>query len=113
MLPKKRCPSHPGIILLKHFLKPLGISQAQFVRHMGHSWTTAKLNEIIRGKRKVSLEVALDFADALETSPEFWLNLQTYHDLWQVSKHHEKIKPIVSFPTNIEDGFEDRHSAVS
>jgi len=94
MLPKNRCPAHPGVILLNHFLQPLGISQAEFVRHLGHSWTAAKLNEIIKGKRGVSLDVALDFADSLGTSPQFWINLQIQHDLWKASKRHKKIHRI-------------------
>jgi len=47
-LSKHRKPTHPGEILLEEFLKPLGISQAQFARYLG--WTYAKLNEIIREK---------------------------------------------------------------
>lgn len=41
MIPKKRQPTHPGKILLDHFLKPMGITQAEFVRHLGSSWTNA------------------------------------------------------------------------
>jgi antitoxin HigA-1 len=94
MLPKNRSPSHPGIILLKHFLKPMGISQAELVRHLGDSWTAAKLSEIIHMKRGVTLETALDFADALGTTPEFWLNLQMSYGLWQATKKHKKIRRI-------------------
>ena len=94
MLPKKRCPTHPGVILLKHFLLPMKISQAEFVRHMDGNWTTTKLNEIIRGKRGISLDTALDFADALGTTAEFWINLQMYHDLWKAQKEHKKIQKI-------------------
>jgi antitoxin HigA-1 len=94
MIPKNRCPTHPGVILLKHFLQPLKISQAEFVRHVGAPWTTTRLNEIIRGKRGISLETALDLADALGTSAEFWLNLQMNHDLWKAKRTHHKIKKI-------------------
>jgi len=79
MLPKDRKPTHPGEILLEEFLKPLGISQAQFARHLG--WTYAKLNEIIREKHGITPDTALDLSMALETSPMFWLNLQLHYDL--------------------------------
>lgn len=40
-----------------------------------------RANEIARGKRGVTPETAWLFAQALDTSPEFWLNLQSLHDL--------------------------------
>ena len=49
MLPKNRPPTHPGEMLLKEFLEPLGITQTDFSRHLG--WPYARLNEIIKGKR--------------------------------------------------------------
>ncbi len=79
MRPKN--PIHPGEMLLEEFLEPAGISQRAFAARVG--WTTAKLNELIRGKRGVTARTALDLADALGTSPELWMNLQAYYDLHQ------------------------------
>lgn len=72
-------PIHPGEILLEEFLKPKGISQKAFALRLG--WTAAKLNELINGKRGVTVDSALDLSKALKTSPEVWLNLQMYYDL--------------------------------
>lgn len=72
-------PIHPGQMLLKEFLEPHNISQRAFADKLG--WTTAKLNELIRGKRGVTAPSALDLAKALNTSPELWLQLQMYCDL--------------------------------
>jgi len=91
MLPKKRTPTHPGEMLLKEFLEPMGISQKDFSKHLG--WTYARLNEIINGKRGVSANSALAFADALQMEPEFWLNLQRDWDLWYALKHHRNLTP--------------------
>ncbi len=55
----------------------MGISQSDFVEHLGGTWTQSKLNAIIHGKRSITEEVALDLADALGTSPEFWIGLQS------------------------------------
>jgi addiction module HigA family antidote len=41
------------------------------------------LNEIIKGKRNITAATAIDLAQALDTSPEFWLNLQQAWDLAQ------------------------------
>ncbi len=91
MFPKKRQSPRPGEILFEEFLKPLGLSQAQFAQHLGGSWTQPKVSEIINKKRRVTESIALDFADALGTSPEFWLNLQIRYDLWFAIKEHERI----------------------
>jgi addiction module HigA family antidote len=79
MLPKNRIPSHPGAILLEDFLRPLGVSQVAFAAHIGVP--LQRVNEIVRGKRGVSSETAWLLAAALGTTPEFWSNLQTAHDL--------------------------------
>lgn len=92
MLPKKRPPTHPGEMLLKEFLDPLGVSQKEFAQHLG--WTYARLNEIINARRGVTAESALALGDALKTGPEFWLNLQRDWDLWHSMRRHEKIPPL-------------------
>jgi addiction module HigA family antidote len=79
MLPENRIPTHPGEILLEEFLNPLGLSQVAFAAHIGVP--TQRVNEIVRGKRGITSETAWLLAEALGTSPEFWLNLQTNYDL--------------------------------
>lgn len=94
MLPKNRQPVHPGEILLEEFLKPLHVSQDQFAKYLGGSWTQPKISEIINKKRNVTEAIALDFADVLGNSPEFWLNLQTRYDLWLARKNHHTLSII-------------------
>jgi len=72
-------PFHPGEILLEEFLRPMGMTQAAFAERIG--WTRARLNELIRGKRGITAEAALDLADVLDTSPKLWMNLQATYDL--------------------------------
>ena len=79
MTPRDRVPTHPGEVLREEFLTPLGITQVDFAEHIGVP--VQRVNEIVRGKRGVSPETAWLFAGALETSPEFWLNLQRGFDL--------------------------------
>ena len=80
--PKK--PFHPGEILLEEFLEPMGMTQVALAEKL--SWTKAKLNELIKGKRGITAETALDLADALRTSPKLWMNLQATWDLSQAMK---------------------------
>lgn len=79
MIPENRIPIHPGIILKEEFLDPLGISQVAFAKHLGVP--VQRINELVRGKRGVTPQTAWLLAQAFKTSPEFWLNLQTLHDL--------------------------------
>ena len=72
-------PFHPGEMLLEEFLEPMGMSQAAFAQKIG--WSRARLNELIRGKRGITVEAALDLAETLGTSPKLWMNLQATHDL--------------------------------
>jgi addiction module HigA family antidote len=72
-------PFHPGEILLEEFLEPMGMTQTAFAGKVG--WTRARLNELIRGKRGITAEAALDLADVLGTSPKLWMNLQATYDL--------------------------------
>ncbi len=92
MRPKNRAPKHPGEILQRIFLNDMGINQSELARHLG--WAPGKVNEIINKKRGITAETALAFADALKTSAEFWLNLQSNYDLWQAEQSHKKIQAI-------------------
>ena len=79
MLPKNRISAHPGEVLKEEFLLPMGISQADLARRLKVSRN--RLNEIITGKRGMTAETALLLAGYFRNSPEFWMNLQTAHDL--------------------------------
>ena len=79
MLPENRIPTHPGKILLEEFLKPMGVTQVAFAKHIGVP--IQRINEIIRGKRGVTPETAWLCSQAFGTTPEFWINLQSNYDL--------------------------------
>ena len=85
-------PVHPGAILLHDFLEPLGLSQAALARHLGIS--VVRVNEIIRGKRGITAETAWLLSEALGSSPQFWINLQTNYELatHRPDRHVHKIK---------------------
>ena len=61
------------------FLNPLGLTQVALAEHLGVP--VQRINEIVRGKRGVTPATALLLAQAFDTTPEFWINLQTNHDL--------------------------------
>ena len=79
MLPKNRIPTHPGEVLQEEFLAPLELTQVALARHLGIP--VQRVNELIRGKRGITPDTAWLLSQALGTTPEFWINLQTSHDL--------------------------------
>ncbi len=89
MIPSNRQPTHPGKILLEEFLKPMGISQVEFSKSIGVP--IQRINTLINGKRGVSAETAILLSKQLKTTPEFWMNLQTAHDLYLAMKNADKM----------------------
>ena len=79
MIPSSRIPTHPGVILQEEFLTPLRLSQVALAGHVGVP--VQRINEIVSGKRGVTPETAWLLAQALGTTPEFWISLQGNFDL--------------------------------
>ena len=85
MIPKHRKPTHPGEILLKEFLEPMGMSQVKLADRM--DVPVQRVNTLINGKRDMTAETALLLSRVLKTSPEFWMNLQDALDLYEAKEH--------------------------
>ncbi len=71
---------HPGEVL-KDELEETGVSQSALAKHIGVLPKT--INEICRGKRGISAEMAVKFSKAFGGSPQFWMNLQVN---WEISQ---------------------------
>jgi addiction module HigA family antidote len=82
MLPTHRIATHPGKILLQEFLEPMSLTQAALARALAIPLN--RVNELVRGKRGITPETALLLAGYFKNSAEFWMNLQTTHDLSRV-----------------------------
>ncbi len=96
MLPRHRRPTPPGEILRYEFLEPLGLSQKELAEALGI--TRVRLSEILRSKRGITPDTAFRLARFFDTTPEFWLGLQTDVNLWDTLQAHgedyKKIKPV-------------------
>lgn len=76
----KKLPNiHPGEVLLKDFLEPMGLSQNALARAI--NVPPRRVNEIVLGKRAITADTALRLARAFGTSEKFWLGLQADYDL--------------------------------
>ncbi|MCF6150322.1 MAG: HigA family addiction module antidote protein [Candidatus Kuenenia sp.] len=78
-------PVHPGEVL-KDELDEVGITQSALAKHIGVLPKT--INEICRGKRGISAEMAMKLSKALGGSAQFWLNLQNN---WEISQLDESV----------------------
>lgn len=71
-------PIHPGEILGEEFLRPLSISPEAFARSMNES--EAEVSDFVKQQRGVSAAFARKLSIHLNTTPEFWLDLQSTYD---------------------------------
>tara|TARA_B100001939_G_C16848878_1_gene576505 strand:- start:677 stop:937 length:261 start_codon:yes stop_codon:yes gene_type:complete len=76
---------HPGDVLLKEFLKPMQLSQTKLAIEIGVP--PRQINEIVRGKRSVSVDTAIRLSRYFDTSEKFWMRLQADHDLEEARRH--------------------------
>lgn len=74
-----RKPLHPGHFLETRYLKPLGLSQAAFAQRLGVS--RRRVNELLRGRRGISVDTAVRLARFFGNDPEFWMRLQFAWDM--------------------------------
>ena len=79
-----RITSHPGEILSEEFLKPLNMSVNALA--MSLRVPATRIGAIVKGQRSVTADTALRLARFFGSSGEFWMNLQTMHDLTKTRK---------------------------
>jgi len=70
---------HPGEILLKEWLEPLGLSQYALAKAI--AVPPRRINEIVKGLRGISADTALRLGAFFGTDAQSWMNLQTDYDL--------------------------------
>jgi antitoxin HigA-1 len=95
MLPTNRPPTHPGEMLLKEFLEPLGVSQVEAATRMRIPFQ--RLNAIVKGRRGVSADTALLLEALTGWDAQIWLTLQTKWDLWHALKirgRRPRVRPL-------------------
>jgi addiction module HigA family antidote len=85
---RTRPPAHPGGILKRHYLEPVGIGTSQVVLALGASRKT--LSKIVNERGAVTPGMALRLARAFKTTPDLWLNLQRNYDVWHATHHSER-----------------------
>jgi addiction module HigA family antidote len=83
-------PPHPGEVLRELYLEPLELTVTETAKRLGVTRKT--LSELVNGHSGVSPEMALRIGAATKSTPESWLNMQMYFDLWQTRKKKKSLK---------------------
>src|SRR6266851_4510572 len=99
MLPTHRPPTHPGEMLLKEFLEPLGVPQIEAARRMAVPFQ--RLNAIVKGRRAVSADTALRLEALTGWDAQIWLTLQAKWDLWhalRTRRRRPRVTPLRTAP---------------
>lgn len=74
-----RVRTHPGEVLKEEYMLPLGLSANKLgaMLDVPHN----RISDLVRGRRGMTADTALRLAKCFGTTPEFWMNLQSAHDL--------------------------------
>lgn len=90
----RRKPNHPGIILDELYIIPLNLNLQELADNLGISRNF--LFKIRTGSASIHASLAVKLAEAFDTTPHLWLNLQQNYDVWmaQHEKHHKPVKPV-------------------
>jgi addiction module HigA family antidote len=90
---KRRKPTHPGEILNEDYIKPLNLNLQKLADRLRIARNT--LFRIRSCKARVTPAIAIALAEAFDTTPQLWLNLQANYDLWVEERDHARVRPIV------------------
>jgi addiction module HigA family antidote len=83
-------PAHPGEILKKLVIEPLGLSVTEAACHLGVSRKT--LSKVLNGRGTVTQEMALRLEMTFgKPNAAHWLRLQNAYDLWQTRQRSADI----------------------
>ncbi len=85
-----RNPPHPGGIVKRQCLEPLGLSVTAAAGHLGVS--RQSLSGLVNEHTGVSVDMAIRLAKAFGSTPETWLGLQMAYDLCQARRRIKDIK---------------------
>ena len=74
-------PPHPGGIVKRQCLEPMGLTVTQAAKKLGVSLEA--LLELINERAGISMETARRLAEAFGSTTETWFGMQRAYDMWQ------------------------------
>lgn len=91
MVKRNRQPTQPGVILKKYYLESRQLSISQFATATGMS--RKHISHVVHGRASISPDAAYRFSVVLDTTAEFWLNLQNAIDLYEARRKLASWRP--------------------
>ncbi|MCY4610209.1 MAG: HigA family addiction module antitoxin [Gammaproteobacteria bacterium] len=85
-------PNHPGEILKFEFLEPLGFSEGELAKRLGVPRT--RVERLVKGVTSLTPDTAFRLARFFGSTPQFWLNMQTNHDIANANIDVSGIRPL-------------------
>ncbi|MCG8708837.1 HigA family addiction module antidote protein [Brenneria sp. 4F2] len=82
MAQAQRKPTSVGDVLLYEYLEPTGLKINELAEMLNVHRNT--VSALVNNNRKLTVDMAFRLAKAFDTTIEFWLNLQTNLDMWEV-----------------------------
>jgi len=76
---KKNAPMHPGEVLREEFMEPLGLTAYGLAKALKVPRT--RIERIGREETAITADTAHRLGRYFNTTPQFWLNLQSEYDL--------------------------------
>jgi addiction module HigA family antidote len=83
-------PPHPGAVVLRQCIEPLGLTITDAATALGVTRTT--LSELVNGKRGISPEMSVGLSQVFGGSAESWLTQQAHYELAHVDAERIKLK---------------------
>ena len=83
-------PPHPGGIVRRQCLEPLGLSVTRAATGLGV--TRQALSELLNGHTGISVEMAIRLSKAFGSTPETWLGMQMAYDLQRALARADEIE---------------------
>lgn len=82
-------PPHPGEVIRRQCLEPLGLTVTEAAKGLGVSRNT--LSMLVNGRLGISPDMAIRLSQGFGGSPESWLTQQMQYDLWQARRRETRI----------------------
>ncbi len=83
-------PPHPGEVIRRQCLEPLGLTVTAAAEGLGVSRNT--LSMLLNGRLGISPDMAIRLSQGFGGTPESWLRQQMQYDLWQAEQKKDQIR---------------------
>lgn len=89
-----RRPSHPGALLREVVLPETRLTVTELAKRCGVARNT--MSKIVNERGDVTEDIAIRISRVVGSTPQFWLNMQTKRNLWQLEHENREVYKNIS-----------------